>query len=65
MSNAFSRDYKPSEVMTKTLAKDIKAERLSKRQSAIRARRMASEDPAVREQARGYLGELSGRPAKG
>lgn len=59
MTNAFSPNYKPSEVMTKALAEDIKAARLSKRQAENRARRMASDDPAVREQARDDLGPLT------
>lgn len=65
MTNAFSPNYKPSEVMTKALAEDIKAARLSKRQAEIRARRMASDDPAVREQARGDMGPLSSKARGG
>lgn len=64
MTNAFSRDYKPSEELSKAISRDIKSARLSTRQAEIRAKRMASPDPQVREQARGHLGKLSAKKGR-
>lgn len=56
MSNPFSKDYKP-QAKIGDLAK-IAASRAGA--TARRAKRMASDDPAVRAQATGDMGPLSG-----
>ena len=56
MSNPFSKDYKP-QAQTADLAKMTA---LRERATARRAKLMASDDPAVRAQARGDMGPLSG-----
>lgn len=64
MTNAFSRDYQPHPLMQKGWEEDRKAAEVSRRFKASRAKRMASDDPAVREAARGDLGPLSAKKGR-
>lgn len=55
MTSPFSKDWKPSEASAKALERDRKATALSRRNSATRARKLESDDPAEVSQAMGTI----------
>jgi hypothetical protein len=55
MTNPFSKDWKPSPESAKRLAADRKNTALSLRNSATRARKLESDDPAEVNQAMGTV----------
>ena len=61
MSNPFSKDWRPSEALTKGLAEDSRASKISNARSMQRRKLMQSDDPTTRRIASGTMKPLSSR----